>query len=140
MGDVAATVAFVDEEPNGLADMLGGLIEANLAQHPERRALLKPAVVGITAPDAGVSVTLSIAPGRVRVANGLQGKPDLLVRSDSDALLGLSTVPLRFGLPDAFTREGRDVTEKLLRGEVKLRGMARHLGALTRLNRLLSVR
>jgi hypothetical protein len=135
-----ATVEFADEEPNGLAAMLGGLIEANLREHPEREAMLKPAAVGITAPDAGVSVTLTLAPGRVRVANGLQGKPDLLVRSDSESLLALSTVPLRFGLPDAFTKEGREASAKLLKGDVKVRGIARHLGALTRLNRLLSVR
>jgi hypothetical protein len=36
---VSATVEYVDEEPNGLAAILGGLIEANLAQHPEREAL-----------------------------------------------------------------------------------------------------
>ena len=134
-----ATVEYVDEEPNGLAAMLGGLIEANLQQHPEREALLKPAVVGITAPDADVSVTLQIAPGRVGVANGLQGKPHLLVTTDSDTLIELSSVPLRFGLPDSLTKEGRAVNAKLFRGTIKVRGMTRHLGKLARLNKLLSV-
>ena len=69
---MAATVEYADEEPNGLAAILGGLIEANLQQHPEREALLKPAVIGITAPDVGVSITLQIAPGRVGIANGLR--------------------------------------------------------------------
>src|SRR5438270_2593588 len=104
---MAATVEYVDEEPNGLAAMLGGLIEANLREHPDREALLKPAAIGITAPDAGVSVTLQIAPGRVGVANGLQGRPHLLVRADSDTLMQLSSVPLRLGLPDAMKRDGR---------------------------------
>jgi hypothetical protein len=136
---VSATVEYADEEPNGLAAMLGGLIEANLEQHPEREALLKPAVIGITAPDAGVSITLQIAPGRVGVANGLQGKPHLLVESDSDTLIELSSVPLRFGLPDNMTKEGRAVTESLLKGRIKVRGLARHPGRLARLNKLLSV-
>jgi hypothetical protein len=136
---VSATVEYADEEPNGLAAMLGGLIEANLEQHPEREALLKPAVIGITAPDAGVSITLQIAPGRVGVANGLQGKPHLLVESDSDTLIELSSVPLRFGLPDNMTKEGRAVTGSLLKGRIKVRGLARHPGRLARLNKLLSV-
>jgi hypothetical protein len=136
---INATVEYVDEEPNGLAGMLGGLIEANLAQHPEREALLQPAVIGITAPDAGVSVTLQIAPGRVGVANGLQGKPHLLVVAESDMLMGLSSVPLRFGLPDNMTEEGRAVTASMLKGRIKVRGLARHPGKLARLNKLLSV-
>ncbi len=136
---MTATVDYVDEEPNGLATMLGGLIEANLEQHPEREALLKPAVIGITAPDAGVSLTLQIAPGRVGVANGLQGRPHLLVRADSDTLIELSSVPLRFGLPDSMTSEGRAVNAKLFKGVIKVKGMIRNLGRLARLNKLLSV-
>jgi hypothetical protein len=136
---LTATVDYVDEEPNGLAQMLGGLIEANLAQHPDREALLKPAVVGITAPDAGVSITIQIAPGRVGVANGLQGKPHLLVQGDSETLIELSSVPLRFGLPDNMSKEGRAVTGSLLKGRIKVRGMTRHVAKLARLNKLLSV-
>jgi hypothetical protein len=136
---VSATVEYADEEPNGLAAMLGGLVEANLEQHPEREALLKPAVIGITAPDAGVSITLQIAPGRVGVANGLQGKPHLLVRADSDTLIELSSVPLRFGLPDNMTKEGRTVTGSMLKGRIKVKGLTRHPGKLARLNKLLSV-
>jgi hypothetical protein len=137
---MAATVEYLDDEPNGLAAMLGGLIEGNLSQHPERERLLRPAVVGITAPDADVSVTIQIAPGRVALSNGLHGRPDLNVRAGSDTLIELSSVPLRFGLPDPGTREGREVTRKLLEGKLEVRGMYTNLGKLSRLNRLLSVR
>jgi len=136
---VTATVEYADEEPNGLASIIGGLIEGNLEQHPEREALLKPAVVGITAPDVGVSITLQIAPGRVGVANGLQGKPHLLVQSNSETLIELTTVPLRFGLPDNMTKDGRAVTGSLLKGRIKVKGMTRHVAKLARLNKLLTV-
>ena len=132
------TVSYVDD-PNGLATMLGGLIDANLASHPEREALLKPATVAISAPDAGVSVTIRMAPGRVEVANGLRGRPTLRVRADSETLIELSVVPLRLGLPDTMTSQGREVTAKLVKGTLKVKGMFRSLGTLTRLNRLLSV-
>jgi hypothetical protein len=132
------TVSYADD-PNGLATMLGGLIEANLAAHPERETLLKPATVVITAPDAGVSVTIRMAPGRVEVANGVRGRPTLRVRADSETLMELSVVPLRLGLPDTMTPQGREVTAKLMKGTIKVKGMFRSLGTLTRLNRLLSV-
>src|SRR5436190_24364185 len=119
--------------------MLGGLIEANLEAHPERGALLKPAVIGITAPDADVSVTITMAPGRVGMANGIQGKPDLFVQADSEILIELSSVPLRFGLPDNMTKGGREVTGRLFKGTIKVKGMSRNLGKLARLNKLLSV-
>ena len=136
-----ATVEYLDAEPNGIATMLGGLIEANLAQHPEREALLKPMAVAVSAPDAGVSVTIRLAPGRVRLANGVAPpRPDLHVRADSSTLVELSSVPLSLGLPDLMTKEGRAVNRRLLKGEIKVRGMWGHLGKLARFNRLLSVR
>jgi hypothetical protein len=137
---VAARVTYLDEEPAGLGAMLGGLIQANLEQNPEREALLKPAVIGIIADDAGVAITLRITPSEVAVANGLSGgRKDLLIRTNGEDLIGLSAVPLRFGLPDTFTKEGREVTGKLIRGKLSVKGMFRHLGVLTRLNRLISV-
>lgn len=133
-------VAYPDGKPNGLASMLGGLIQANLASHPERaRFLSTPATFSIVAVDAGVAVSIELAPGRVTIRNGAVGRADLLVEGESAVLMGLSAVPLRFGLPDPATVEGRAVTGKLLRREIRIRGLLRHPGKLARLNRLLSV-
>jgi hypothetical protein len=136
---MAANVEYTDSEPNGLAEMIGGLIEGNLAAHPEREKLLKPAVIAITAPDAEVSITLQIAPGRVAVSNGVTGRPDLHVTAPSDTLIELSSVPLRFGLPDNRTKQGREVTGKLMKGKIKVKGMVVAPAKLARLNKLLSV-
>jgi hypothetical protein len=134
------TVTYLDEEPNGLAAMLGGLIEANLEQHPERLALLsKSSTYAITAPDADVSVTIHLGPDGVRVANGVRGTPHVSVRAQSDDLIALSSVPLRFGLPDAMTSQGRAVLKKLLSGRLKVKGVVTQSGRLGRLNKLLSV-
>ena len=131
---------FLETEPNGLATMLGGLLEANLRAHPERAALLSTrSTYSITAPDAGVTVTIALAPGAVSIRNGLAGTPDLRIGTDSDNLIGLSAVPLRFGLPDAMTKPGRDVNRKLFKGELKVKGLLTHPGKLARLNKLLSV-
>jgi len=48
-------------------------------------------------------------------------------------------VPLKFGIPDPRTPEGRDVNRKLLRRQLRVKGMVRHAGKLARLNKLLTV-
>jgi hypothetical protein len=137
---VTARVEYADEERNGLSAMIGGLIEGNLANHPECERLLRPAVIGILAGDAGVGITLRILAGRVEVANGVVGRPDVLVRTDSSTLTELSSAPLPFGFPDALTPDGRAINRKLAGGDLKVKGLSRHPGTVSRLNRLLSVR
>jgi hypothetical protein len=61
------------------------------------------------------------------------------VRAGSDALLLLSSVPLRLGFPDPLTPAGRRVFGKLLRREIVVSGLLLHPGKLRRLSRLLSV-
>ena len=134
-----AIVQHLDADPSGLAMMLGGLIEGNLQAHPERRELLKPGLVAIVATDAEVAITIRLAPGRVTITGGVAGRPQLLIRTDSGTLMELSSTPLRFGLPDPSTEEGRKALSKLRTGELKVRGMVLHTGLLSRLNRLLSV-
>jgi hypothetical protein len=133
-------VKYLDAEPGGLALMLGGLIEGNLVAHPERESLLTgTATYSIRATDVGVEVSIRLTSGTVLVRNGVVSRPDILVETDSDTLMSLSSVPLRFGLPDAMTKEGREVNRKLLRKQLKVRGLLRHPGKLARLNKLLSV-
>lgn len=133
-------VQYPDPEPNGLATMLGGLIEANLTAHPERAALLqKRATFAIVAPDVDVAVSIRLYRGTVTVRNGVIGRPDVMIRADSNDLIGMSSVPLRWGLPDVRTREGREVNRKLMKGQLKVKGMLAHPGKLARLNKLMSV-
>jgi hypothetical protein len=132
-------VEYLDAEPSGLAAMIGGLIEGNLATHPERAELLGPALVGLVATDAGVAITLRLRPGTVTVAEGLVGRPQVVVEADSETLTELSSTPLWLGFPDARTNLGRAIGRKLVRRELRVRGLVRHPGIVSRLNRLLSV-
>ena len=133
-------VQYGDADPNGLASMIGGLIEANLAADPSRRRLLSPqAVIGIEARDADVACTVRLSPSGVLVSNGLNGTPSVVVRADTETLIGLTTAPLRFGYPDALTAAGRAVTERLMRRDLTVRGLLRHPVLVSRLTRLLSV-
>lgn len=133
-------VEYADAHPNGLATIVGGLIESNLDRDPRRVALLRPARIGIAAPDADVSVTVTIDRGRVRIANGLAARTlHLLVRADSATLLELSRATLRFGLPDPLSPQGRRVLGRLFRRRLRVEGQFRHPRRLARFARLLSV-
>lgn len=137
---MTARVRYPDPEPSGLARMLGGLIDGNLEAHPERERLLaKPATYAIRARDADVDISIRLGAGEVIVRNGVVGRPNLVIQTDSDTLVGLSSVPLKFGLPDAMTKEGREVNRKLMNRQLKVTGLVRHPAKLARLNKLLSV-
>jgi hypothetical protein len=64
----------------------------------------------------------------------------VVVRADSLRLLELAAAPLRFGLPDVFTPEGRAVLAAIATGRVRVRGLVLRLPAVRRLTMLLSAR
>jgi hypothetical protein len=134
------TVSFADEEPNGLADLLGRLIAANLDRHPELGSLLRPSTIQLTASDADATVTIRIVAGATELWNGpAKVRPHLRVTATSADLLELSAAPLLLGLPHPFRPEGRAVIRRLATRGVRVSGMFRHPIRLSRLTRLLSV-
>ncbi len=132
-------VRYVDGEPNGLAAMVGGLIEANLSDDPRRSRLLRPAVVDLVAIDADVGVRLLIGRGDVRIADISSGRPDLRITTDALTLVEMAGVPLRLGLPDPLHPRGRALVRKIWSRQVEIDGLLRHPVALSRVTRLLSV-
>ena len=134
------TVRFADAEPNGLADLVGRLIEANLERRPDRKALLRPSVVELVASDADTAATIVLSAGAIEISNAPGSRtPDLRVVAGADDLLELSTAPLRFGFPDALDARGRSILRRIANRDVRVSGMLRHPIRLSRFTRLLSV-
>jgi hypothetical protein len=133
------TVTVVGSEPSGLAQMVADLIEQNVRRDPARRALLRPAVAVLDAPDADVTVFLRIGREDVRIGDGDVPDAHLRIRASSERLLDLTTAPLRFGLPDLLSPEGRSIVADILRRRIGIRGLVRHPMRLARLTQLLSV-
>jgi hypothetical protein len=132
-------VRFVDADPNGLADLVGRLIEANLEAEPERRRLLRAGVIELSASDAQMQATIGLSTDGVTVSNGPAGpRPHLRVVADAYDLVQLAGAPLRFGFPDAFDAQGRAVLGRIARRHVRVSGMFRHPIRLSRFTRLLS--
>jgi hypothetical protein len=133
------TVVYLDDEPNGLAEVVGELIRQNLDRDPQRRAHLTPTVATIAVPDAEVGLTIRIAPPEVTIANDPVRDAHLRIRARSDALLRLTAAPLRFGLPDPFRTDGRAVLADLVTRRARVGGLVRHPVRTARLSMLLSV-
>jgi hypothetical protein len=127
-------------KPDGLAGLVVGLIEQNLRRDPARGRHLKGEAVTIEATDAGSAVWLELRADGVRWRSGPGVAAPVAVRAPSAQLLELSGAPLRFGLPDVLTRDGRRIVGGILRGRIRVRGLVRHLGTVRRLTMLLSAR
>lgn len=130
-------------EDNGLASMVAGLIEQNLADRPDKQADFARLAgrVAIVAEDAGVALTLEFANGTLTVHDGIAGVPDVSVRASSDDVVNLSLVELlpRVGLPDPRGRHTRQVFEGSRDGRIRVYGALTRLPFMLRLTRVMSV-
>lgn len=133
-------VTYDDGEPVGLADLLGRLIEQNLARDPARARLLRPAVVTIEATDADVGATLRIDRGTVAISMTPRSEAPVRIRAEGHRLFAMVASPVRFGLPDAFTKDGLAILVAIATGRIRVRGLLTRLPAIRRLTMLLSAR
>ncbi len=135
-----AEVVLADPEDGGLAAMLAGLLSAAI-ERPEAARILDrmSGTVTIAVTDADVEVGLRFGNGTCRVHAQPIPAPTLRIESPAAFLLGMSTMPLLFGLPSPLHNEGRQFLRQLRTGNVRIRGLLRHLRLVTQLNRLLAV-
>ena len=131
----------------GLRNLVEGLIEANLARAPERALRIRRReAAALVATDADAAVTVRLlpgaphAPGSVLVHDGEDPWAEVVVRAEGVGLLELAATPLRFGLPDVLTTDGRELVRQLIARDIRVRGSLRHLGTVRRLSMLLSAR
>jgi hypothetical protein len=134
-------------EHAGLRDLVEELVEANLTRVPERALrITHREAASLVATDADLAVTVQMlpgafhAPGSILVHEGEDPWAEIVVRAESTGLLELAATPLRFGLPDVLTPDGREVVRQLLVREIRVQGLVRHLGTVRRLSMLLSAR
>jgi len=133
-------------EIGGLHALVQGLIEQNLRREPARARLLRRESAAVIAADAGEAGTVQMHPGAIGragsvvVHDGDDPLADVVVRADSTALLELAASPLRFGLPDPFSGDGRAIIWQIVRRRIRVRGLVRHLGTVRRLSMVLSAR
>ena len=128
-------------EENGLALMLADLLRQNMEENPEKRKIfnLIKSVVAITSTDAEVSLTMFFNRGTCVIFDGVVGRPALHIEAESETILGLSTVPIKFYLPDLMDPAGRNLITGLLQKKLKISGLAFHPVSLLLLTNGMSV-
>jgi hypothetical protein len=121
--------------------IISELLESNLKQNPDKLKSFKNlySIVGIELKDLEAAVTIVFEGGSARIEEGIVGRPDLVLRTDSDKVIGLNSISIKFGLPYYFDEAGMTVLKQLMSGELKIDGMLAHPIKLTRLTKIMSV-
>ena len=136
------TVEYADSSPSAFASMLGGLIEANVGNRPEKQKDFDSLVarVGIWVTDIDEGVTLDFQKGHLVVHNGLWPKRDITIRAEAGTVMNLSNLKIGlFGMPVYYDEVGREVAGKLVRGKLRIDGLLGNLATLNTVTRIFSV-
>jgi hypothetical protein len=138
----AGLVEYASKEPSAFAEMLGGLIEANVLANLEKQRDFDTLIarVGIWVTDIDEGVTLVFDGGRLTVYNGLEPRRTITIRAEAETVMSLSNLTIGlFGLPVYYNDVGRGVALKLLRGKLQIEGLVPNLATLNRVTRIFSV-
>ena len=96
--------------------------------------------VGIVVRDYDIKMTLKFEKGELTLYKGLEGNPEIVVDAlDSDILLEMPNIKIRFGMPYPFDKLGMSVVKKLINREIKIKGLLSHPVASLRLIKVISV-
>jgi len=127
---------------NGLAVMLSDLIRQNISRNPQRLGDFQKlhASVAIRAADIDVRLTMVFTGNSLAFYDGVRKDAQVAITADSDSILGLSLLSIRFGLPWLFDKSGTAFLKKLIARSLKIKGLLFHPIILIRLTRLVSAR
>lgn len=123
-----------------LAAVLAQLINHNLGKGGARleafRKLSSPVYFKVT--DVGVEILLLFKKGTLIIHSGKPVRPAISFITDSETLLELTNINLRGGLKMLSDKNNRNLARKVLRGELKIKGLLLHPLELLRLAKVLS--
>jgi hypothetical protein len=136
-------VGLADPETgNGLAHMLASLLQQNVAERPQKAALLTSMrrTFTIIGSDMGLIVTLRFSRDGVTVHDGIEGAPHIIIIADSETLLDLTRLKVLYGaVPVMWDEVGRSVFDKMRKGELVIKGALPYLKDFGRFAYLMSV-
>jgi hypothetical protein len=134
---------FIDNRAASVpfAGILADLLTANLTQRPEKRAVYEKmrGAVAIELNDIETAVTLVFAAGKLRIEEGIAGRPEIVIRTASDRVMDLNALRIVGGFPWYFDEAGRRVLSHLVSGRLKIKGLFSHPVLLTQLTKIMSV-
>jgi len=128
-------------EEVGLAVMVSDLIRQNIEAKPAKKKYLDKLNKNFTihATDAGVCITLKFHQGNLKISGAEEKDAHVIITTDSQTILDLSAIKIKFGIPWFFDKPGRGVVKKILTGKLKIKGLIVHLISIINLMKLFSV-
>ncbi len=130
-----------DAEAVALAAMVADVVESNLERHPERIKIFNRirGDIGIEASEAEVSITMDFQGGACVFHDGMSPACKLRIRADTDTLMEVTNLNIKFGIPWLFDETGMSVVRNLLKRNLKVGGLLIHPFMLIQLLIVLSV-
>lgn len=121
--------------------ILADVLKTNLEQKPHKLKTFKNlrAVVGIDVTDVGKKVYLIFSGEKVTIEKDMIKKPQVFITAESEKIMGLNFINIKWGLPYYFDEAGKTVIKQLLSGQIKIKGMLLHPIILTRVTKVMSV-
>jgi len=138
---MAENIVINNAEEIPFSSILASLLQENLDAKPHKKKVFDNliGVVAIEIADLEQTLYLNFLGGQLVLEKSIEKKPHLTVKAESEIIMGLNFINIKFGLPYYFDKAGRTVIKQLLSGEIKILGMFRHLSMLTKLTKVLSV-
>lgn len=139
-----AVIQYDGDDANGVASIVGTLIQQNLDGDPDRidvaRRISRP--VAIYSTDTDSAATIIFGPAKAIVYNDIVDHPGVTVMATVDQILDVSQLTMNAGglVPVGFfTRRGLHVIADILRHRLVVRGLLTHTIATLRFISLVSV-
>ncbi len=128
-------------ESCAMAGMLGNVLEENIKHNPKKKAIFRAmnTVVVIHVVDIDLAITLDFSYGHLTVYEGIEMTPQVMIKTESAYVLELSNVPMRFGLPNLLSSQGKEMIKLGLSGKLKMSVMPWNLLDVLRLTQVMSV-
>jgi len=123
------------------SSILADLLKINLEQKPHKMRTFNnlKGVIAIEVTDIEATVYLIFSGGNVKIEKGIEEKPHIIIKADSEKIMGLNFINIKLGLPYYFDKPGMTVIKQLVSGQIKIKGMLVHPIILTRLTKVMSV-
>lgn len=132
------------DDANGVASILGSLLQQNFEKFPERAAIARRMrrPVGVYSKDTDASATIIFGREGAVIHNGLIDKPSVIVKATVSQILdvaqlkvvGKGLVPVGF-----FTKRGLHVLGEILKRRLVVKGLLTHTFASLRTIALVSI-
>jgi hypothetical protein len=122
-------------------NILADLLKTNLMQKPHKMKTFNNlrGVVAIEVTDIETTAYLIFSGGKVSIEKDTEEKSHIIITTDSEKIMGLNFISIKFGLPYYFDKAGMTVIKQLMSGQIKIKGILLHPIILTRLTKVMSV-